>query len=830
MKILRLELFGYTRIAANNISHLIYTPENPFQLIVGTNGSGKSSLLHELSPLPAHSSNYTKEGYKKITILHGGKTYQLDSTFKTGKHSFLVDGEELNTGGTQEVQKNLVWQHFKINKDIHELMTGEIRLTTLSPADRRKWIQMISRTDYGYVMGVFKRVASRLRDQQGAMKHLNQRLVQEHQNLLQLGDVEGLEERAGKLKQELNAMMLERIPNMEDYQTLMHVLRGLEDQVQQDYRSFFSNMTLVPNGKSYMGMDDVLMDHTSKVSTIQSERALLERSTSEYSEMENIISSVNRDSTAALEDIPGLILEEERLIENIMSNLPSFLNTTTDLSVWRTTTDPVSAERDLKSIAPELTVILNELPVNTDRGFSREKHEAADNDAKRLVSLIDSLDSRIRANQNRLKLMEEAQTSQCPSCKYIWRPGYSDREAEENRQNTAEMITEQGKAQDALTAVRAFLERSGEVADLYRRFNQYTVSFSRLSPFWDSILSTQMLQNDPRGCVLLLRQYAEELRGLVAVEDANRRISNYREVGAHQAQLGQLSHMTQRMATLQEEIRRRTDSLLELQEDKQTIEQFRRKLDSLYVTAKRLEEAGQKINAIQAKLVDAIRNDLIDETVNSHQMELAGITRRLSDRDSQSNIIRDLETSRINVESDVRALDMLTKTLSPIGGLIADQLRGDIGGLVANINSVIGCVWTYEMEVQPCGLTSSELDYRFPVHIPTSPNRSSPDVLKTSKGQRQMIDLAFQLTVMLYLELNDYPLFMDEPGEGFDEQHRIRLMDFVKQLMDSGRHSQLFMISHYASNHGGFNNAEILVLDGSNISLPGRYNQHVVMS
>lgn len=828
MKIQRLELFGYTRIAANNINHLIYTPENPFQLIVGTNGSGKSSLLNELSPLPAHSSNYTKEGFKKITILHGGKTYQLDSIFKTGKHSFLVDGEEYNPGGTQEVQKNLVWQHFKINKDIHELMTGEIRLTTLSPTDRRKWIQMISRTDYGYVMGVFKRVASRLRDQQGAMKHLNQRLIQEHQNLLQLGDVEGLEERANKLKQELNSMMLERIPNLEDFQTLMHVLRGLEEQVEQDARTFFANMALIPNGKSYLGMDDVLMDHTSKVSTIQSERALLERGTAEYTEMENIISSVNRDSTATLEDIPGLIAEEERLIENILSNQPSYANS--DLAVWRTTSDPVSAERDLKSITPELTVILNELPVNADRGFSREKHEEADMDAKRLVSLIDNLDARIRHNQDRLKLMEEAQQSQCPSCKYVWRPGYSDREAAENKQMTAELIAEQAKAQEALVKVREYLERSGEVAELYRRFNQYTVSFSRLSPLWDTMLTTQLLQNDPRSCTLLIRQYAEELRGQAAIEDANRRISNYREVGAHQAQLGQLSHMTQRMAALQEEIRRRTDNLLLLQEDKQTIEQFRRKLDNLYVISKRLEEAGQKINGVQSKLIDAIRNDLIDETVNTHQLELAGITRRLSERESQTGIIKDLETSRIKVENDVRSLDVLTKTLSPNGGLIADQLRGDIGGLVANINSVIGCVWTYEMEVQPCGLTSTELDYRFPVHIPTSPNRSSPDVLKTSKGQRQIIDLAFQLTVMLYLDLNDYPLFMDEPGEGFDEQHRVRLMDFVKQLMDSGRHSQLFMISHYASNHGGFNNAEILVLDGSNITLPGRYNQHVVMN
>jgi ABC-type multidrug transport system ATPase subunit len=133
------------------------------------------------------------------------------------------------------------------------------------------------------------------------------------------------------------------------------------------------------------------------------------------------------------------------------------------------------------------------------------------------------------------------------------------------------------------------------------------------------------------------------------------------------------------------------------------------------------------------------------------------------------------------------------------------------------------------MTVMSCGLDSGELDYKFPVFFADSVN-VPPDISKTSKGQKQVIDFAFYLTVMLYLNLNDYPLFLDEPGEGFDEQHRVKLIDFVKQLMESGRHSQLFLISHYASGHGAFTNAEILVLDSSNISVPGIYNQHVTMA
>lgn len=182
------------------------------------------------------------------------------------------------------------------------------------------------------------------------------------------------------------------------------------------------------------------------------------------------------------------------------------------------------------------------------------------------------------------------------------------------------------------------------------------------------------------------------------------------------------------------------------------------------------------------------------------------------------------------MELESSALQLVVQTFSPKEGLIAEQLAGDIGCLVAQLNSIIASVWTYDMKVLSCGIEQAELDYRFPVEFSLAAGWSSKDVSKTSKGQKQMFDIAFHLTVMMYLGLENYPLFLDEPGEGFDEQHRINLMSFVKQLMDMNQFSQLFMVSHYASSHGSFTNAEVLVLDETNIAVPGTYNQHVVLN
>ena len=59
--------------------------------------------------------------------------------------------------------------------------------------------------------------------------------------------------------------------------------------------------------------------------------------------------------------------------------------------------------------------------------------------------------------------------------------------------------------------------------------------------------------------------------------------------------------------------------------------------------------------------------------------------------------------------------------------------------------------------------------------------------------------------------------------------YSINMMQFVKQLMDAHQHPQMFMVSHYDSNHGSFTNAQTLVLSSFNIAVPDQYNEHVTI-
>jgi energy-coupling factor transporter ATP-binding protein EcfA2 len=819
MKIDRLELYGFKRLMLNNIRHLILTPTSTHQLILGTNGSGKSSILSELSPLPGHSSNFSKDGYKKITISHLGRQYQLNSTFKTNKHNFLVDGEELNPGGTAEVQKALAFQHFRINNDIRELLTGEVRFSSLAAAERRKWITQISPADYGYAMGAYKRIASKARDQKGALNHLKARVTDEIHKLQNLQDVAGLEERSLKLREELNHLMLERIPNLPKLDVLKTRLTQLYNNLEEQASQYFRNLAYQPSGKRYRSNDDIAFDLQRLDTNLHSSQALLHRMGNEYSDMEAVVSSVQIEAGESLEGLPELI--QNQLVElNRLSEAPS---------LFRELTNPTEIQRDWNAIAQDVQLTFRQLPDNADRRFTHDAVRNAQQQISEQQRVIDNSLAKINQMQARIEAMLEAKETQCPSCKYIWRPGFSEDELAQlegwkiGHSNTVDQARAKNKD------LEAFVEECSGYEGLYQRFRGFVRGYPRLQPLWDHILSNQLLLINPKGNLGLFVQWEQDLELNVRHEEGRQRLQHYREVQERQSSMGDTAIFTRRLHTLQLEIEEATQQLHHQRHERTHVERYAKKLQLLQDLALKMENDYNDIERIRAILIDSLRNEVIDETVMSHQIELGGIMRKLSEKEGQEGIVRDLEQSRASVELDAKALNLLVQALSPNEGLIAEQLSSDIGCLVAQLNSIIATIWTYDMTILSCGLDSGELDYKFPVLFSGSDNMS-PDILKTSKGQRQIIDFAFQLTVMLYLNLTDYPLFLDEPGEGFDEQHRVKLMDFVKQLMEMNRHSQLFMISHYASGHGSFTNAEVLVLDSSNISVPGTYNQHAVLA
>lgn len=179
MRINRLKITGFKRIALTGYRNIEIDFNRKIQLILGMNSSGKSSLMHELSPLPISNGDLYQDGSKEIWIEHNGHEYYL-ANWKGGKCSFvrLTDNEELNPGGTQSIQKELVQQVFNYTPTIHKLLIGSELFTQMRPNQRKEWITELSDVNYEYALKVFAVLKEKLRDTQGALKVTRKKLVE----------------------------------------------------------------------------------------------------------------------------------------------------------------------------------------------------------------------------------------------------------------------------------------------------------------------------------------------------------------------------------------------------------------------------------------------------------------------------------------------------------------------------------------------------------------------------------------------------------------------------------------------------------------------------
>ena len=211
MKITKLRLVKYLRITESVTNVFEINPTAPTQFIIGTNGSGKSSIMYELSPLPAEKAFYAKGGSKEIHLTHDGSFYVLISNFEEGQHHhFLKDGKELNEGGTITVQKELVKQHLRYTSEIHQMVTGARRFHQMSLSERKYWFTTLADADYEYAINVFNKIKDRARDVSGALKLAKKRLVIESSKLIPQEEFDALKRSCDALYEQVQFLIEHR--------------------------------------------------------------------------------------------------------------------------------------------------------------------------------------------------------------------------------------------------------------------------------------------------------------------------------------------------------------------------------------------------------------------------------------------------------------------------------------------------------------------------------------------------------------------------------------------------------------------------------------------
>lgn len=819
VKIKKLVLSGYKRLMLNNIRKITYTPESVFQIILGTNGCGKSSVLYELSPLPAQPNDYVNNGYKEIEIEHNGHEYILRSTFKsTNKHEFIKDGENLNPGGTVTVQRELVKNDFKIDQEIHELLVGLTNFTSLAPIKRREWITKLCNVDFDYAISVFRNVKSGARDTQGALKHVKNRIADETTKLTNIGDTSAIDKKYDELHQDINILFQELDGDCRDSKELKRELFTLLKEVELNNHYLITKVP--PNPKMFTSLEDI----DAYINTLNTEKQVQEevrkRITKEYGELLDILEKYKE---AGVDDIKviktqlnEMHAEKNRLVSTIENwTMPNY--------------DCREAETSLREIVHELLATMKSLPANINGQFSRDRVKRAGSLLPDIRKLIERTRNKISFYENKIEEAATTKKSECPKCKYEWIPGVTDRELQEYslliKSHRQELFSNEIKEEKIVK----FQESAEYYTDYFRKFHRMTTQYPRLKSLWDIILNSELLYTDPPALVGAINSFVRELSINVSIQEVMTKIDRLDKI-LEISKDSNSDSVRSRTTKLHEELEAITIAMEFTGNDififNKHRQHVRKYLDKTELYEKHIGQISSLIN----ETIRSFRTTEINSTIRSLQNQLAIVQSKQSAKNALENILKDLNNDDDNLSFKNHALNLIANELSPFDGLIAEQLIGFIESFVAYINQIIESIWTYEMKVIPCGLESGDLDYKFPLYIQHEGKElEPPDISKGSEAQVEIINLAFRLITLVYLGLEEYPIYLDECGRAFDEQHRINLMTFIKKLIDNGNHTQLFMISHYAAFHGSFTQAEVMVLDGTNITVPKVHNNHVIL-
>jgi energy-coupling factor transporter ATP-binding protein EcfA2 len=830
MKYNYIELSGYKRMALNHINRIRITPENKIQLILGSNGSGKSSLLKEISPLPANHKEFLDGGYKLVSITHNNSEYILKNTFdKAAGHefSFLKDGVELNPGLTMSTFKELVKKEFRITAEVHELMTGQTRFHLMSTAERRSWITTISDVDYSYALAYYKRLGEQHRDLTGAIKLTQSRLVQESEKLLSKEDEE---------------KTIEEIKTLQGYMSSLYDKRknvsATDSALSQEMTSMLSNMYLSAHlliklcrdfqKNDYVSMEEIDQEIITASSKVSGYELHIRHIADRIEHHEHLIRSLQETNVSSLADVVKSIdvlkgdiaaLENQKVLK---LTIPLANEASSVLAVVRNT----------------LTDVLKNLAPNEDGKYSREAIQAAMEKEAGLKLEVEALMKKLQQSELHKKELEHFKLhsrQECPNCNHVWHKGYNEGTYNHVMRDITVASERLKTATEELEKVSQYVAKAREYSASYTAYRSAVRAYPILEPMWDRILHDGTIFSNPPQVLRLMDDMGRDLEVQVQIEQKEKTLKEttaLRDV------------LTKDQATSKEQLEKEAEKLnIELYRAS-TLSKVARLEVSRHTAAKKI---AKEIVALQSELqisidemsdkqvehVSAMMNHAILDIMHVIRDEITQRERLISKISIQKALVADLDTQHNEMTEKATVLKLALDELSPTKGLIAKGLTSFINPFVKQINNFIKKIWVYPLELIPIVPDEDDdvtLDYKFSVRI--NDDSVIPDVIKASSGMKEIIDLAFMVVSLPYLGLQDAPLYLDEFGNALDEEHRHIAHNVVTGLLTTTNFSQIFLISHYENSYGSLKNADVTVLHPANIRIPKDivYNKHTVIT
>lgn len=848
MKILNLTLVGFKRLGFGQVESFDLPIEQFGNIVIGINGIGKSSLLRECSPIST-DKNHFKEGGKKILKFeynHAEYTVEIDYG-KTVKCSLKKGEEIIHYQATQEQHNKTCELLFQYTKDIHDFIHSKTSFTNMSPKERKDWLFKLDKCDYTLGLELFKAFKDKYSATQTTLKVFKDNLIQHNEKIRQYSP-EFIKDKIKTLESSMEAYQSFIVNDIQPTRTQinleqegLHFLKTIKKVLIEDTR--FNNTLGELSRTCYQFIEDGEYKVTEAILKDNQEKLLRYH----QSCLDNV--DLNLSQVKQKEELSLLKEERDTLSTNILNQI-EILKTTYRLNKIygkeNTELDLLNLEgslglKDLKLYKREdfekyyryMDNLMEQIADGWVNYRTKEGLEPnLENTDLTKISLelntkLDQLKQEIHHLEHSLSNSEQSGIKgllNCPECGY--EIGKKIIEERSNLESRLEGLTNKLNIVNPLfnlvkntlehfTTLEARLENvfidSNTInylikllrslsSDNRRQFYTYTdVNLSSMIKetlfYQDLLLKKEKLEKDIQSLETLLNSRVNSTSTPPEIIWSSKDIE--KKIHSNLA-------LEDKIGILELEINRNKD-LLTLMSQEQSLK--RTKEQTKLNIANRLTE----IRTQQEKQFLFDLSQLSKQELDKIKIEIGNLLNEKYTIENAQRSINELTKNIEDLENELTVLKLLGENISPNKGLLSDSIKIFTKTFIERMNQIIASIWTYPLAIL-IPEEDADMSYKFPIQV--GPYQEIiPDIALGSSGIKEVINLAFKLVSLELMGLTHYPLFLDEFGATFDSQHRSSAVNIIKQLIEEQRSSQLFLISHYETFHGGLPYSELIDLN-----------------
>lgn len=838
LKISSMLLKGFKRFKVSGIKEFKLDVDKNIQCIIGTNGSGKSSVLNQLIPNTPIKSDFNKKGIRALDIEYKNENFELTSDFShSGKaHSFKKDNAELNVGGGANIQQELIESRLDISPVILKIISCDIDICNMTPSKRRQLLLSLNPIDISLFTEYHQSIRKELTKTKNNLSMLYDRKIKLKEQKISNSEL-------SELNRQKDIYQKEKIECTQLIIKIQTILESIPKETQSKSNINFPEIYELI--KSYIKLNFGYSDITTLINnnniklaqlneTIDNENRNIDKVITEIEEYKNHLKH-----TTQVKKIEIIDSELSKTISDLKALNKVKNNFKLDIFILRKL---FHAKEEILQKIIDWTNIFREYDYKEiiskeeidklDRMVETRKNESFILNSE--ISILDNEIKNLSKEINKSNLFNIPDNCQKDVCSLFQQYDSKFKEVTNRSQKISKECFDKSeilsKNNEELYDLQVSLEMQNKIQLLLFKLNDIINEYPYLKQIINGLNIRDILITEPFILTKTIKEIFDTIEKVLKKESLEENKDNLlKELNALKSSTKVSSEFIETKLKQNEiEYNKRFKSIAKLNKNKLTLEST----INTHITFKNISE-----NLFQTKenLQDLVQNIEHDKTKEFYRIFLDEVFRYSTKLDEKLQAINNtIKNQEFIIERLKKEILLPIKTLSKnkvVLGLLEKGLKeisltyieDFLNKIIEISNFFLSKIMTYPVILDK--IKQDEINFNFPVTIN---DIEIKDINEVSSGQKDMIKLSFNLALLVILSKNTYPLFIDEIDKALDETHKLRLIDLFNYLLDENIISQLFLINHHVILQEGFD-GDVIVLNEDNIATPEVFNTNLII-